>query len=108
MFMGGLSKNEGGFTLIEMLIVILIISILLLIAVPNMAKNSNVVKEKSCEATIQLLQSQVAAYEVEKGELPTDFTVMNEYIDHWKCPDGKELELDNGKVVRPSETVQTN
>lgn len=106
--MGGLNKNEGGFTLIEMLIVILIISILLLIAVPNMAKNSNVVKEKSCEATIQLLQSQVAAYEVEKGELPADFSVMDDYIDHWKCPDGQELELDNGKVVRPNGTVQTN
>ncbi|MGM7701959.1 competence type IV pilus major pilin ComGC [Pseudalkalibacillus sp. Hm43] len=103
-----LKANESGFTLIEMLIVILIISILLLIAVPNMAKNSHVVKEKSCEATIQLVQSQVAAYEVEKGELPADFTVMSEYIDRWKCPDGEELQLENGKVVRPSETVQTN
>ncbi len=103
-----LKANESGFTLIEMLIVILIISILLLIAVPNMAKNSEVVKEKSCEATIQLVQSQVAAYEVEKGELPVDFTVMSEYIDGWQCPDGEELQLENGEVVRPSETVQTN
>ncbi|WP_349407775.1 competence type IV pilus major pilin ComGC [Pseudalkalibacillus sp. SCS-8] len=100
-------KNEEGFTLIEMLIVILIMSILLLIAVPNMTKNNTVVKEKSCEATIQLLQSQVAAFEVEHSRYPVDFTEMkdNNYIDKSTCPNDEELILENGKVLRPSEVT---
>ena len=47
-------KLQKGFTLIEMLIVLMIISILLLIAVPNMSKNTKVANEKGCDATIDL------------------------------------------------------
>ena len=35
-------KNDKGFTLIEMMIVLLIISILILIAIPNVTKHSKV------------------------------------------------------------------
>ncbi|WP_221565535.1 competence type IV pilus major pilin ComGC [Alkalihalobacillus sp. TS-13] len=104
--MVGQSSNENGFTLIEMLIVILIISILLLIAVPNMAKNNDVVKDKSCAATVQLVQSQVAAYQVEHDELPTELGELDEYIDsdEIKCPGDSEVlnyDSETGKVSRP-------
>ncbi|MCF6408450.1 competence type IV pilus major pilin ComGC [Pseudalkalibacillus salsuginis] len=104
--MSGRSPNEHGFTLIEMLIVILIISILLLIAVPNMAKNNDVVKDKSCNATVKLIQSQVAAYEVENNTLPERIEDLSEYIDSedMKCP-GEDGDLNydpaTGKVSRP-------
>ena len=48
--------HERGFTMIEMMIVLLIITVLLLIAVPNMVKNNHVAQSKGCEATIQLLK----------------------------------------------------
>ncbi|WP_261129432.1 competence type IV pilus major pilin ComGC [Bacillus sp. Marseille-Q3570] len=104
--MVGQSSNENGFTLIEMLIVILIISILLLIAVPNMAKNNDVVKDKSCEATVQLVQSQVAAYQVENEELPTNLEDLAQYIDSDQitCPGDSEVlnyDPETGKVSRP-------
>ncbi|WP_078552871.1 competence type IV pilus major pilin ComGC [Bacillus alkalicellulosilyticus] len=94
-------KNQKGFTLVEMMIVLLIISILLLIAVPNMTKNSSVAQSKGCEATIELLQTQVGAYEVEKGAKPATLQVLldEDYVDRIQCPDGKELTLTNGKVV---------
>ncbi|MCF6137887.1 competence type IV pilus major pilin ComGC [Pseudalkalibacillus berkeleyi] len=103
--MSKILKNEKGFTLIEMLIVILIISILLLIAVPNMSKNTAVVKDKSCEATIELIQSQVAVYEVEKGTPPTDMSDLTDYVDTITCADGEALVLENGKVMRASEAT---
>jgi competence protein ComGC len=96
-----IKKDEAGFTLVEMLIVIIIISTLLLIAVPNMSKSNEVVGKKSCDVTIKLLQSQVAAYEIEKGTLPLDLNtlVTEEYIDSDTCPSGQELELTaEGKV----------
>ncbi|ELK46233.1 ComG operon protein 3 [Halobacillus sp. BAB-2008] len=43
-------KNEKGFTLIEMLIVLLVISVLLIITIPNMTKNSQNIRDKGCEA----------------------------------------------------------
>ncbi|HEX6923667.1 MAG TPA: competence type IV pilus major pilin ComGC [Bacillales bacterium] len=97
-------KKEAGFTLIEMMIVLMIISILLLIAVPNMVKNNSLVKEKTCESTIDLLQSQVEAYAMEHdGQMPQSLDVLKEqgYVDRVKCPDG-DLTLEGGKVQKVS------
>ena len=88
--------NNLGFTLIEMLLVLLIISILLLIAVPNMVKNTSVASGKGCDATIAMLQAQVASYEVEKNEKPASLqTLVDEgYVDRIVCPDQTVLILD--------------
>lgn len=41
-------RNEKGFTLIEMMIVLFVISILLLITIPNVTKNQSSITEKGC------------------------------------------------------------
>lgn len=94
--------NENGFTMIEMMIVLLIISILLLIAVPNMTKSNTVVKQKSCEATVKLLQSEVAQYEMEKNQALPDLATLQTggYVDQITCPDGGSLVLENDIVTR--------
>ncbi|MEH6949160.1 competence type IV pilus major pilin ComGC, partial [Bacillus sp. JJ634] len=45
-------RNEKGFTLIEMLIVLLIISVLLIITIPNITKHQSTVQTKGCEAFV--------------------------------------------------------
>ncbi len=47
-------KNEKGFTLIEMLVVLMVISILLIITVPNITKNQSSIQEKGCEAFVKM------------------------------------------------------
>jgi competence protein ComGC len=88
--------------MIEMMIVLLIISILLLIAVPNMTKSNAVVKQKSCEATVKLLQSEVAQYDMENTTPLSNLSTLQTegYVDHITCPDGGNLILDNGLVKR--------
>lgn len=97
-----LLKSQEGFTMIEMMIVLLIMSILLLIAVPNMTKSNTVVKQKSCDATVKLLQSEVAQYEMETNTPLTDLQVLvtGGYVDQIQCPDGGSLVLTNGIVSR--------
>ncbi|MFD2618313.1 competence type IV pilus major pilin ComGC [Terrilactibacillus laevilacticus] len=97
--------SQRGFTLIEMMIVLMIISILLLIAVPNMTKSHDIVGKKSCETTVKLVQSQVAAYQMDKGVLPSSIQdlVDGGYIDSAQCPDGKTLVLGTDGKVSVSE-----
>jgi len=45
-----LVKNEKGFTLVEMLIVLAVISILVLLVVPNAVGILNTANEQGCEA----------------------------------------------------------
>ncbi|SDY55167.1 competence protein ComGC [Evansella caseinilytica] len=88
-------KNKRGFTLLEMMIVIVIISILLLIAVPNLAKNKDMANEKGCEATIELLRAQKTAYEIETGNTLTDLETLlaQKYVDRITCPDGRTPDM---------------
>src|SRR5690554_768961 len=92
-------KNTKGFTLIEMMIVLLIISILLLIAVPNLTKNKKMANEKGCEATIELIKTQMIAYEIEKEEAiqsneDLDKLVSEKYVDTLKCPNGDKVTME--------------
>jgi competence protein ComGC len=48
-------KNEKGFTLIEMMIVLLVISVLLFITIPNVTNQSNSINSKGCEAFIHII-----------------------------------------------------
>lgn len=49
--------NEKGFTLIEMLIVLLIISILLLVTIPNVTKHNQSIQTKGCEGLVNMVNS---------------------------------------------------
>lgn len=94
-------NNELGFSLIEMMIVLLIISVLILLAIPNVTKNSKSIDEKGCGAYVKMVQGQVEAYKMDNRKYPTDFTelVAKEYFPETPvCPDGTALSLNNGKV----------
>jgi len=97
--------KEKGFTLIEMLIVLAIISILLLVTIPNITRHNTVINNKGCEALIKMVQAQVKAYEMEKGTLPTTQQLIEQkYILSDKCPNGNKIVINtNGEVSESDE-----
>jgi competence protein ComGC len=88
-------KNQKGFTLIEMLIVLLVISVLLLITIPNVTKHNASIQEKGCEGLINMVQAQVTAYQIDNNKVPTvGELVTEEYLRATPvCPNG------NGVVI---------
>lgn len=95
-----LIRNEKGFTLVEMLVVMLIISVLLILIIPNVMKQHNSIQNKGCDAYVASVQSQVQAYMLEKdGEMPTVKKLIDGgYIKNEKCTDGSVIKIDNGTV----------
>ena len=57
-----------GFTLVEMLVVLLIISVLLLLFVPNLTKQKDAVNDKGKAAVAKLVASQAELYTLDKNE----------------------------------------
>ncbi|OIK11782.1 competence protein ComG [Bacillus sp. MUM 116] len=105
-------KIQKGFTLIEMMIVMLIISVLLIITIPNITKHNSNINDKGCQAFVKMVQAQVQAYEMEKKKLPSsvDELVSAGYIrsDAKGCPNGTtqvKIESD-GTVVEVASTSQ--
>ncbi|MGL4588980.1 MAG: competence type IV pilus major pilin ComGC [Mycoplasmatales bacterium] len=86
--------NNKGFTLLEMLMVIFIISVLILLIIPNITKHKTAVNETGCEAYAKMVQTQVTAYEMAEDKLPSiGELVSGGYIPSATCPEGEGLAI---------------
>ena len=66
-----LKKKTKAFTLIEMLVVLLIISVLILLFVPNLSKEKDNVKNTGQAAIVKVVESQAELYKLDRGDTPT-------------------------------------
>ena len=62
-----MNSNKKGFTLNEMVFCISVILVILLLVIPNVTSKNRLVKEKSCDAQIEVVNSQIILYEIEIG-----------------------------------------
>src|SRR5205814_10229684 len=68
------SSRRGGFTLIEILIVVIILGILAAIVIPQFSGASIQARTSNLQSTVQTLRSQVALYKLQHGDTLPDLT----------------------------------
>ena len=96
--------NKKGFTLVEMIFCISIILVILLLVIPNVTSKNTIIRDKSCDALIEVVNSQIILYEIENGHLPTSIDdLMNGSHPYLKekqgiCPNGKHIQIDDGQA----------
>ncbi|MDN6639294.1 MAG: prepilin-type N-terminal cleavage/methylation domain-containing protein [Tetragenococcus sp.] len=66
------AKAKKAFTLIEMMIVLLVISILVLLFVPNLSKQKDTVSAQGDKAIVKVVESQIEIYEINHDKKITD------------------------------------
>lgn len=84
-------KKRGGFTLIEIMLVIVIIGIIVGIAVPKITGKVGKANDVAARASLKALETAIQSYEMDNLQLPsslTDLTVQKN---------------GNGPYVKPSE-----
>ncbi len=95
--------NEKGFTLVEIMFVMLIVVILLLITIPNVAKYTGTVDERGCAGYVKMVEGAIEAYRIEHKKIPAslkDLQQANYLGKETTCPDGREVSIDaSGKVT---------
>jgi competence protein ComGC len=95
-------KGDKGFTLIEMLIVMLVITVLLLIMIPNVLKHNTVINNKGCSALVKTVEAEIQVYELENGETPSleELEAGGYLKEGTVCPNGQAIQIDGtGKVT---------
>ncbi|MCH3922456.1 competence type IV pilus major pilin ComGC [Limosilactobacillus sp.] len=100
-----LIKKRRGFTLLEMSIVLFIISLLVLIVLPNLAQQRKNANRIHRHAMVAVVQTQVDAYENETG---TDRVTLeglrrHDYLTSAQVQKAKKehISIVNGKAVAP-------
>nr|WP_321385680.1 competence type IV pilus major pilin ComGC [uncultured Enterococcus sp.] len=73
-----LKRPLKAFTLLEMLIVLLIISVLILLFAPNLSKQKDNIDKKGNEAIIKVVETQMDVYRLENDQVPTIDTLLSE------------------------------
>ena len=95
------SKKQGGFTLIELMIVVTIIGILASIAVPAYRDYTIRTRVGETASVFYPVKTETAIYFSENGSLPVDLAAMNRVAQGVTSYEGDyvaSLSMDNGSV----------
>lgn len=89
-----------GFTLLEMIVVVMIVSILFVISIPNIAKIISSVENVGCNALTKVVDAAIVEFKIDYGEYPTsvDDLVTAGYLtaEQSKCSNGKAIGIEDG------------
>ena len=76
----GLLKNQRGFTLLEMLIVISIVGVLAAVAVPRFTNAVALANTARIQSDLQVLNAAVVMFQTGKGTNPTSIEDLGPYV----------------------------
>ena len=73
---------KKGFTLLEMIVVVSVITLLFLLSIPNIQKVLNLFEKKGCEAQLKVIDAAILEYKIEFKEIADniDQLVVADYI----------------------------
>ena len=78
-------------------------ALLLLITLPNIQQKEKIIRNKGCEALLEIVNSQIMLYEIDQLETPTsvqeliDFGYLKKGQD--TCPDHSQVVIENGQAI---------
>ena len=84
-----LKRDSRGFTLVELMVVLLIIGILVAIAIPIYNNTQANAKTKACQSNLRTIDGAIAQYYSDKGKWPANIEALKEagYLKSVpKCP----------------------
>ncbi|MDO4500248.1 MAG: competence type IV pilus major pilin ComGC [Erysipelotrichaceae bacterium] len=94
--------NKKAFTLLEMVVVVMIISILFLLTIPNVSKVINSVDDNACDALSRVVDSAIVQYKLNYGQYPSSVNdlIAAGLIDEKQasCSNGKNIYISNGQA----------
>ena len=79
-------RVKRGFTLVELLVVVLILGALAAIAIPRISQSAESAKINACKTNVDLINSQIELYYANTGDWPADLDTIVGDTDYF--PDG--------------------
>ena len=71
-----MKRNSRGFTLVEILIVVIILGILAAIVIPQFTNASSDARTRSVQSTLQTMRGQIELFKIQHGDVPPAATAL--------------------------------
>ena len=99
-------NGKSGFTLVELLIVVLILAALAMIAVPRIGQSAANARIRACQSNIMTINGQIELYTTIEEVPPTDFDTLANNTDYFpdgppQCPFGTAYAIGGNGHVTP-------
>ena len=95
---------KKGFTLLEMVVVVIIVSVLFLLTVPNVSRVIDSVDNRACSAMTKVVDSAIAQFKLDYGSMPNSISdlVHGGYLqpEQASCSNGTSLEIVDGHCIQ--------
>lgn len=92
--------KKNGFTLLEMIVVVMIVAVLFVLTIPNVSKVISLVDVKACKAQTKVIDAAIVEYKLEFDEPPGSLMDLYNagYIteEQMKCSNGSEISIVDG------------
>ncbi len=79
-------RSKKGFSLVELMIVVLIIGAIAAVTIPRIAGSAYIAKAKSCKTNIDTINKQIELYYMRNGAWPNNLKKVTTDTDYF--PDG--------------------
>ncbi|TFG84111.1 MAG: prepilin-type N-terminal cleavage/methylation domain-containing protein [Erysipelotrichales bacterium] len=93
---------KKGFTMLEMILVVAVLSMLLILTVPNIQKVMGIVNRKGCDAQLKIVDTAILEYSLLSGNPPRTISdLINEGLlneGQRYCQNHDEIILEDGQA----------
>jgi competence protein ComGC len=95
--------HQQGFTLLEMIIVLSVITLVFLLTLPNIQQKQQIIDDKGCEALVEVVNSQILLFRINTDSEVSD---LQQLVDEGylktkqlQCPNGQTIGLSDGEAT---------
>jgi prepilin-type N-terminal cleavage/methylation domain-containing protein len=93
---------QRGFSLVELLIVVMILGILATIALPRIMDGATIARTNACKTNVRMMNSQIELYYHNNGKWPQNFNALTNDPNYFPdskpdCPFGKPYTIHGSK-----------
>lgn len=93
--------KKKGFTLLEMVVVVMIVAILFLLTIPNVSKVIDSVDDNACDALTRVIDAAIVQYKLTYGQYPSSIGDLVSAglisADQQTCSNGKNIYVSGGQ-----------
>lgn len=94
-------NSHWGYTLVELMVVVLILGALAFVVIPRIGESSNLAKVNACNANVKIMNKKLELFNIRTGDWPQNYNKFSTNLDYFpdgppECPYGTNYKIDSG------------